>query len=255
MIFLKDTSEIDIMDEANAIVHRCLDRAEAEVCSGITTKELNAHIEDELSKCPGATSAFLGYHGFPAVSCISVNEVVVHGIPGDRVIKEGDLVSVDFGVYYKGYAGDSARTFLVGSVSDELKKLSDQTKRGLLAGIDQLYPGNRLHDIGKAISAIAKENGYGNVKNFCGHGIGKAMHESPSVFNYIEPREPNVRLRSGMVLALEPMFTLGSSDGVIQSDKWTVVTSDNSHSSHWELSIAITDDGPRVLGQDINNVK
>lgn len=254
MIYLKSPREIDVMHKSNVIVHKCLDRAEAEIRPGVTTRQLNDAIDNELSKYPGATPAFLGYQGYPAVSCISVNEEIVHGIPGDRVVKDGDIVSIDFGVYYNGYAGDSARTFLVGDVSDDAKKLSEQTRRGLFAGIEQMVPGNRLYDISKAISAIAKENFYGNIKNFCGHGIGKSMHESPSVFNYIEPKEPNVRLRAGMVFALEPMFTLGSSVGVVLNDNWTVVTSDKSLACHWELSVAITDDGPRILGNGLSDV-
>lgn len=248
MIYLKSPTEIDAMHQSNLIVHKCLDRAEAEIEPGVTTGQLDIAIGNELSKHPGATPAFLGYHGYPAVSCISVNEEVVHGIPGNRVIQDGDVVSIDFGVYYNGYAGDSARTFLVGDVSPEAQKLSDQTRRGLFAGISKMMPGNRLHDISIAISAIAKENSYGNIRNFCGHGIGKTMHESPSVFNYVEPREPNVRLRTGMVLALEPMFTLGSSIAVVLKDGWTVMTSDKSTACHWELSVAITEHEPRILG-------
>ena len=236
------------MDESNRIVHMCLNKAEEYLRPGMTTKEIDMLMEEELTHYD-ATPAFKGYKGYPAFSCISINEEVVHGIPGERIIMDGDVVSIDCGVYYKGYAGDAARTFLVGDVSDDVKKLSDQTRRALFVGIEQMYPGNRLYDIAKAINAVAQENNYGNLKNFCGHGIGKSMHESPSVFNYVEPREPNVRLRAGMVLALEPMFTLGSSYGAVSDDKWTIKTIDNSISSHWELSVAITDVGPRILGQ------
>lgn len=248
MIILKTENQIDTMDKANLIVHRCLDRVEKEICIGITTKKLESYIEDELLKIPDAIPVFKGYGGFPGIACISVNEEIVHGIPGNRVINDGDIVSVDFGVLYNGFVGDAARSFLIGNVSDEVKSLSDATKKALFAGIDQMVPENRLYDINEAIDKVAKENKYGNLLNFCGHGVGQKLHEPPAVFNYIERREPNIRLRPGMVFALEPMFTLGSNSGVLQEDKWTVVTKCGSPSAHWELSVAITKNGPKILG-------
>jgi len=248
VIFLKSQDQIEIMHEANCIVHACLDAAEREIRPGVTTQHIDEVISYELLKYPGATPAFLGYHNYPAYSCISINEEVVHGIPGNRMICEGDAVSVDFGVFWRGFAGDSARTILVGEVGEDVVKLSNETRRGLFAGIEQMVVGNRLNDINLAIESISKQNGYGNIRNFSGHGIGQKMHEKPSVFNYIEPSEPNVRLREGMVLALEPMFSLGSSNPSIKPDGWTVVTEDSSISCHWEFSIAITDHGPRILG-------
>lgn len=251
MIFLKTPEQIEIMNKANTIVHSVLDEAEANIEAGMTTQQLNDIMEAKLGEFEGATSAFKGYKGFPAVACISTNEEVVHGIPGKRVISSGDIVSVDFGVYYKGFAGDSARTFVVGEIDEETQQLVKNTRMGLLKGIEQMVPGNRLHDIGRAIEAVAKEHNYGNVKGFCGHGIGAKMHEQPHVFNYVEPKEPNVRLRAGMVLALEPMFNLGTSDVKILEDGWTVVTTDKAYSCHWEVSVAITNRGPRILGRDV----
>jgi methionyl aminopeptidase len=248
LITLKSPTLIKIMDEANKIVHLVLDHAETNVRAGMTTRELNTLLEQKLAEFPEATSAFKGYKGYPDVSCISVNEEVVHGIPGDRVIKEGDIVSVDFGVYYNKLAGDAARTFIIGKVNDDITKLVSETRRGLLEGIEQMREGNTLHDVSNAIDAVAKQNGYGNVKGFCGHGIGEKMHEPPNVFNYVAPGQENVRLRTGMVFALEPMFNLGTSDTIILEDKWTVITKDKSPSCHWELSVAITDDGPKILG-------
>lgn len=258
MIFLKTPEQIELMHEANLIVHAVLDEAQANIQADMTTQELNDIMEKKLAEFPEAISAFKGYKGYPDVACISVNEEVVHGIPGERVIMPGDIVSVDFGVYNKGFAGDSARTFIIGEVDVEVTELVEITRQGLFAGIEQMVPGNRLHDIGRAIAAVAESHNYGNVRGFCGHGIGTKMHELPHVFNYVEPREPNVRLRPGMVLALEPMFCLGKKDVALLNDGWTVVTRDGKYACHWELSIAITNDGPRILGNAeayTNNVR
>lgn len=248
MIFLKSKEQIDTMDHANRIVHGVLLYAEQIIKAGMTTGELDALLEKRMSETPEATSAFKGYKGYRHVSCISINEEIVHGVPGSRVIQDGDIVSVDFGVYYKGLAGDAAKTFMVGQVSDDAKKLVEETRLGLLAGIEQMKVGNRLHDIARAIDKVAVANKFGNTRGYCGHGIGKRMHEEPNVFNYVEPAVPNVRLREGMVFALEPMFSLGTNESIILEDKWTVITKDKSLSAHWELSVAITESGPRILG-------
>jgi len=232
LITIKSKEDIGIMHEANHIVHRVLDSAEDAISPGITTLELNSIMELSMSKFPGATSTFKGYGGFPAVSCISVNEEIVHGIPGSRIIEEGDIVSVDFGVHFKGFVGDAARTFVVGSVSDEISRLVKETRLGLLAGINAMVPGNYLYDINSAIELVAARYGYGNVKGFSGHGIGRRMHESPPVYNYKDNTVSNFKLREGMVFALEPMFTLGSSDAIVKEDGWTAVTDDNSLASH-----------------------
>lgn len=249
MIELKTAEQIDIMHISNTIVHDVLQCAKDTARIGMSTTELDAAMKTKLSGFKGAKPAFLNYHGYPNVSCISVNQQVVHGIPGPYILKDGDLVSIDFGVYYKGFAGDSAISFIMGKSDNGINtKLMRETQRGLFAGIDKMVIGNRLHDIGAAIDNVAKSNGYGNVRGFCGHGIGRAMHENPSVFNYVEPKEPNVRLRAGMVLALEPMFCNGNADVEIGGDGWTVTTKNGSIAAHWELSIAVTNEGPRVLG-------
>ena len=251
MIILKTPEQIDIMHEANLIVHSILDFAEDNIAIGMQTIELDSMMEEKLKEFKGATSAFKNYLGYTKVSCISVNEEIVHGVPGDRVFNDGDLVSIDFGVYYNGFAGDSAKTFILGDPrSKEDEDLVAETKKSLFKGIEQMVVGNRLYDINAAIGKVARENGYGNVRNFCGHGIGSKMHEKPSVLNYVDNSEPNIRLRAGLVLALEPMFTLGNAKTKIsEEDKWTVFSIDKKNAAHWELSIAITPDGPRILGK------
>lgn len=248
MIFLKTPEQIEKMDKANRVVHSVLDAVEKAIKPGISTDELDLIAKDTLFSHDGATSAFKGYHGFPKYICISVNEEIVHGIPGDRVIQDGDIVSIDFGAHYLGFTGDAARTIIVGEVDKQVSDLVVNTKKSLFAGINQMFPGRRLHDIGAAIDAIAKKHKYGNVRGYCGHGIGINMHESPHVFNYVNNNEPNVRLRPGMVFALEPMFLLGSDDVETLEDNWTVVTKDRRLAVHWELSVAITEGGPRMLG-------
>jgi len=248
MIFLKTKEQIDFIDQANRFVQDCLDLAQEIVAPGVATLEIDLAIEEYLKENK-VKASFKGYKGFPAHCCVSINEEIVHGIPSEqRIIQDGDLVSVDMGVIYKGFVGDAARTFLVGDVSEEARQLSDLTKKALYAGIEQMVVGNRLHDIGKAVSKIARANKYGNLKHFCGHGVGFDLHECPAVYSYIEPREPNIHLRNGLVLALEPMFTLGSDVGVLGKDNWVVTTKDKSLSSHWELSIAILDGQPKILG-------
>jgi len=248
MILLKTPEEIKIMDESNRIVHAVLDVIEQQISPGISTDELNNIAEEKLSTFTGAAPAFKGYHGFPKSLCISINEEIVHGIPGDRIIQDKDIVSIDFGVNYKGYAGDAARTFIIGDVSDEASDLVTNTKASLLSGIKQMREGNRLSDIGAAIDKMAKQNNYGNVRNYTGHGIGKNMHEAPRVFNYVNSFEPDIRLQEGLVLAIEPMFLLGKEEVEVLPDGWTVVTKDKKLAAHWEFSIAITNNGPKILG-------
>jgi len=256
MIPLKTKKEIIIMNEANQIVHDVLNQLALRICAGISTRELDQMTEDLLlsNTGPSITPAFKGYMGYPSALCISVNEEIVHGIPGNRIIQDGDVVSIDFGVIYKNFVGDAAKTIVVGHAPDEIIKLSEQTKYALKVGIDQMRVGKRLHHIGEAISAVAKKNKFGNVQSFCGHGIGRKMHEDPPVFNYVKITEPNVRLREGMVLALEPMFTLGTGETEILKDGWTVITKDKSTAAHWEVSVAITDGDPFVLGTNIEDI-
>lgn len=248
MIVLKSKKEIDIMHDANAIVHDALDFIEQEIKPGVSTAEMDEMAADALSRYEKSTSAFKDYMGYPAVLCVSVNDEVVHGVPGERIIQDGDIVSVDFGAIYNGFFGDAARTFVVGETSNENKQLVDRTKDALMAAINEMVDGNTLHDISKAIWNVSHEYKYGNVKKFCGHGIGRELHEDPKVLNYVDKNQSDIRLRNGMVFALEPMFTLGSEDVVVSKDGWTVITMDHSISAHWELSVAITNDGPIVLG-------
>jgi len=249
MIILKTKEQIDIMDEANKIVHDVLDQVASRISIGATTRELDDLAAGLVRGVTDAAPAFYGYAGYPKSLCVSINDEIVHGIPGDRIIQNGDIVSIDFGVRYKGYIGDAARTIIVGTVPEQVENLVLDTWQALVDGIDQMRPGNRLYDVAEAIAAVAKENNYGNIKKFSGHGIGTNMHEEPRVFNYIDLTEPNIRLREGMVFALEPMFSLGSSDPEILDDKWTAVTSDGSPSAHWEVSVAITHAEPYILGR------
>ena len=249
MIILKTLEQINIMNEANKIVHHILDFAEKKVEVGMSSEELDATMEKELSNFNGATPTFKGYMGYPKMSCISVNSEIVHAIPSKRKFNEGDIISIDLGITLNGFVGDAAKTFILGKPkSDKDISLIKETKRSLYNGIDKMIIGNRLSDIGEAIDKVAQENNFGNVRNFCGHGIGTRMHESPNVFNYVELREPDIRLQEGLVLALEPMFTLGTYKTKILKDKWTVVSRDKSNAAHWEMSVAVTKNGPKILG-------
>ncbi len=247
MIILKTPEEIKILNEANKITHKVLDEIQTNIKAGITTKVLD-NIAEKMTLDLGGVPAFKGYKNFPASLCVSINEQVVHGIPNDRIIKEGDIVSIDFGVKYKGYFGDAARTIIVGDVPNDIKALVENTQLALLVGANKVRAGNRLHDICGAIENIAKTNNYGIVKNFGGHGVGVRLHEDPFIPNYIDVKIPNIRLQEGMVLAIEPMFNLGTSDVKILDDKWTVITTDNFPSAHWEYSVAIVEGKPLILG-------
>jgi methionyl aminopeptidase len=219
---------------------------DGEVRAGITTADLDRCIE-ELILEKGNVPSFKGYHGFPASSCISINEEVVHGIPGERVIENGDLVGVDIGLIKDGWHADSAETFLIGEVDAVATELCETTLAALMDGIAATVPGNRISDIGRAIERRAREKGYGVVEELVGHGIGRELHEDPQVPNYECFTMPNPKLEDGMVLALEPMFNLGGKRIKILSDEWTYVTSDGSLSAHFEHTVAITKDGPQIL--------
>ena len=260
MIPLKTKEQIAIMHEANQIVHHALDLVATHLDHGGSTKVLN-EIAEKITDTHKAVPAFKGYLGFPASLCVSVNEEVVHGIPSEnRLMHFGDVVSIDYGVIHKGFFGDAARTYIVGEhtgaiyASDMVRKLNADTKLALKAGLAQAKVGNRLNDISAAIEAIAQANNYGNIKTFCGHGVGQKLHEEPKVLNYVDQNIINVRLQEGMVLAIEPMFTLGTSNVKILSDGWTVVTTDKSIACHWEVSVAITADGPLILGTSLNKI-
>ena len=251
LVELKSADEIAKMAKTGRIVADVLDAVEEACRAGTSTWELG-RIAHRVMTQAGATSAFLGYAPrgappYPSVLCTSVNEVVVHGIPDKKVIlKEGDIVGIDFACYKDGYCADSARTILIGNVSAESKRLVDATYASLEEAIVACRTGNRLEDIGWAVQKYAEERGYSVVKSFCGHGIGRKMHEPPSVPNYGRPGQ-GLRLKAGMVLAIEPMLTLGTDDVDVLGDGWTVVTEDGRLAAHAEHTVAITDDGPRVL--------
>src|SRR5580658_3625264 len=212
---------------------------------GVTTLELDAVARDVLER-RGATSNFLGYHGFPAVICTSPNDMIVHGIPGPYVLEEGDILSVDCGAIIEGYHGDAAYTAGVGRVSPVAQRLMDVTQQSLAAAIETMRDGNRLHDIGRAVQDVAEAAGFSVVRKYVGHAIGTAMHESPEVPNYW-PGSPGPKLKVGHVFAIEPMVNVGGPDTVELDDGWSVVTADGSLSAHFEHTIAVTDDGPEVL--------
>jgi methionyl aminopeptidase len=245
MIELKSKAELEKISESCRIVARTLKLVEEMIEPGMETgvidRKVRAYIESE-----GAKPSFLGYRGYPASTCISINEVIVHGIPGKRKIKDGDLVSVDVGAYKNGFHGDAARTFLVGAVSDEKKKITRVVKEALERGIDAAKPLGRLSDISAAVQTHAEKNGFSVVRDLVGHGIGRNMHEEPQVPNYGAPGNGPV-LQPGMVLAVEPMINAGTFETETLEDGWTIVTADRRVSAHWENTIAITNNGVVVL--------
>ena len=247
-IQLKSPAEIAKLREANLIVADVLDTLEAAAKPGLSTWELNDIAAVRLKQLRGE-SAFLGYHGYPAVLCTSVNQVVVHGIPRrDVVLKDGDILSIDFGAFKDGWCGDSARTIPIGEVTPAAKTLMRVTRESLERAIAACTPGNRLGDIGWAVQSHAEASGYSVVRQFVGHGIGRAMHEEPHVPNYGEAGKGR-RLSPGLVVAIEPMVNAGGPDVLVKDDGWTAVTKDGSLSAHFEHSVAITDDGPVVLSK------
>ncbi|MBQ1772291.1 MAG: type I methionyl aminopeptidase [Clostridia bacterium] len=245
MITIKSASDIEKMDVAGTIVEETLNLMGEMVRVGISTSELN-HEADAFIRSKGAIPSFLNYSGYPKSICTSVNEQVVHGIPGHYRLKDGDIISVDVGAVINGFHGDAARTFLVGNVSDEVARLVEVTKECFFEGIKYAKPGYRLGDIGHAIQEHAESHGYGVVREMIGHGIGREMHEEPDVPNYGRAGH-GIRLEAGMTIAVEPMITLGSYRILQLSDGWTIVTADGKPSAHYENSLAITDGEPRLL--------
>src|SRR5215204_2243757 len=242
---IKNGDEIRHMDEAGqvvAIIHARIERA---IAPGVTTADLDTIARDTLAES-GAVSSFLGYHGFPAYICASVNDEIVHGIPGNRRLRDGDIVSIDVGAVLAGYHGDSAWTFGVGAISDEAAALLRNTEEALDLAVEAARSGNRLGAIGHAIESHARQLGRGVVRNYGGHGIGRQMHEDPHVPNIGRP-ERGVVLRSGLTLAIEPMLTLGGEDTTTLADGWTVVTADGSLAAHFEHTVAVGPNGGRVL--------
>jgi len=252
MVVLKSPREISFLREANRIVAETLKRLVREIVPGITTGELD-RIAEEMIREKGALPAFKGYRGYPFATCISVNEVVVHGMPGERVIKEGDIVSIDLGARWKGYYGDAAITYPVGKISPIALKLLKITYQALHEGIKNARVGNRLGDISSAIQRKAEGEGFRVVRAFVGHGIGRELHEDPQVPNFGEPGK-GMKLLEGMTLSIEPMVNQGTEEVVILEDGWTAVTRDGKLSAHFEHTIAITRDGPEILTREWEEV-
>lgn len=245
MIILKSKKELEIMQEAGRIVAGAHEVIRKAIAPGITTAQLDKMAEDYILS-QGATPAFKGYQGFPASICTSLNDQVVHGIPGSITLNEGDILSVDIGTFYNGYCGDAAKTHAVGRVSPQALRLIEVTKEAFYRGLEFAKEGYRLSDISHAIQAYVEERGYSVVKALVGHGIGQAMHEEPQVPNFGPPgRGP--RLREGMTLAIEPMVNVGTDQVSVLNDGWTVITRDGSLSAHYEHTIAITDGQPLIL--------
>lgn len=245
-IFIKNDLEIGLLKEANTIVSLILDRIEELVVPGITTMELE-DLANDLCDQYKVKPAFKGYQGFPYTLCCSVNEVIVHGFPSLTKLNTGDILSVDMGVQHKGFFGDSARTFAVGSISQEAENLMNVTRQALYKGIEQAVPGNNLYDISAAIESFAKINNCSIIKRFVGHGIGASLHEKPELPNFVPRGAKRIVLKTGMVVAIEPMFSLGSDQVVIMPDRWTARTKDSSLSAHFEHTVAITRNGPEIL--------
>ncbi len=246
MIVRKSASEIEVMAEAGRISARALRLAGEAVRPGVTTAELDEVAEAAIREA-GAIPAFLGYHGFPKTLCTSVNSQVVHGIPSRSVkLSDGDIVSIDVGAVFEGYYGDNARTFPVGTIDAETQRLLDVTEASLDAGIAAARAGNRLYDIGSAVQTVAEAAGFGVVREYVGHGIGRAMHEDPNVPNYGRAGT-GPKLEVGMVLAIEPMINAGGAAVESLADGWTVVTCDSRPSAHFEHTVAVTESGPRIL--------
>ena len=248
MIVLKSPREIELLREAGRVARLALDAARAMVRPGVTTGEIDAEVE-RVIRAHGATPEFKGYHGFPASSCISVNDQVVHGIPGSRKLKDGDIAGIDVGARLKGFVGDNAATIAVGRVSPAAQRLIDTTRECLEQAVSLCRPGKRLSDIGRAVQSLAESRGYTLVREYAGHGIGTRMHEDPQVPNYVDDAtlRRDLILKEGLCIAIEPMLNMGTAEVRVLDDDWTVVTQDGSLSAHWEDAVAVTKDGPVVL--------
>ena len=252
MIIRKSRAEIEKMREAGRIVAQVLQRLSQMIEPGITTRDLD-YEADRMIVAAGAYPTFKGYHGYPSSICASINDEVVHGIPGKRKLREGDIVGIDCGATYLGYVGDAAVTVPVGRVSEAVTRLLEATQKSLYEAIGRCRVGNRLGDVCNAVQSYVEPLGYSVVKNYCGHGVGRAMHEEPQVPNYGKPGTGPV-LREGWVIAIEPMINLGREDVKVLSDGWTVITMDGQPSAHFEHTVAITREGPQILTQLDNGV-
>ncbi len=245
MISIKSEREISLLEEAGNIVYKTHCYLKPFIKAGITTKELDKLGEDFIRQC-GATPSFKGYDGFPAAICTSVNQEVVHGIPSNRKLKNGDIITLDIGACFKGYHGDSAWTYAVGEVDDSKKYLMEHTEKSLFVGLNEIKPGKRIGDIGAAIEEYATSHKLGVIKELVGHGVGTDVHEEPDVPNYGK-RGTGPILKEGMVIAVEPMLTLGSPEICILDDDWTIETEDYSLSAHYEHTVVVTKDGYKIL--------
>ena len=245
MISIKTQQELEIMRKACRITAAARALAGEMVRPGVTTAQIDKAVHDYILS-QGATPSFLHYEGYPASACISVNEVVIHGIPGNRVLKEGDIVSVDVGAYWHGFHGDCAATYACGRISDEAQRLIDVTKQSFFEGISFARQGNRVSDISHAVQTYVEKNGFSVVRAFVGHGVGEHMHEEPSVPNYGNPGK-GPRLVKNMTIAVEPMVNMGTYDVRVLRDGWTTVTADGKLAAHYENTILITDGDPEIL--------
>jgi len=247
MVILKLPDEIERARASSQIVAEVLNKLRDKVKPGVTTNELDKFAE-EVARKRGAKPAFKGYRGYPYSLCTSVNEEVVHGMPSERILIEGDIISLDFGVFYNGFFGDAAITLPVGKITDTARKLIDVTEQSLYVGIEQAKKGNRLGDISSSVQQTVESPGFSVVRDFVGHGIGRNLHEDPQIPNYGK-KGRGIELKSGMILAIEPMVNQGSYKVKILEDGWTVVTEDGMLSAHFEHSVAITDNGPEILSK------
>ncbi|HKL20941.1 MAG TPA: type I methionyl aminopeptidase [Tichowtungia sp.] len=247
MIIIKSASEIEAMRRVNQMTARLRNALAEKVCPGMTTRELGDFAK-RFIKERGGVSAFYGYHGYPGQICVSVNDEVVHGIPGRRIIREGDIVSIDQGIRFEGFIGDTAITVPVGKISAGNQRLLDVTKASLDAGIAMAVEGNRLGDISHAIQTVVEKAGFSVVREFVGHGIGRSMHEDPQIPNFGKPGRGPV-LKAGMTLAIEPMVNIGKAKVNVLDDNWTAVTADGSNSAHFEHTVAVGKTEPDILTQ------
>ena len=247
MILLKSPQELAKMEVANRIVAEVLEGIKERVAPGVETRELD-ELAEAMCRDRGVEPAFKGYRGYPRSVCISVNEEIVHGIPGPRRIKAGDLVSLDFGVKYQGYYGDAALTVAVGEVTPKAKVLMEATEKALYAGIEQAKVGKRLTDISHAVQTVVEGAGFGVIREFVGHGIGRSLHEDPQIPNFGPPGRGPL-LQAGMTLAIEPMTSMGGWQVKILQDGWTAVTQDGSLAAHYEHTVAVTENGPLILSR------
>ena len=245
MINLRTQSEIESLRKSALLVGSTLAEIAKNIRPGVTTAHLDK-IAEEFIRDNNAIPVFKGYYGYPASLCISINEVVVHGIPSNSEIKEGDIISIDCGTELNGWVGDSAYTFALNGVSEEAKKLMKVTKESLLIGIDQCYLGNRIGDLSFAIQSYCEKHGYGVVRELCGHGVGRKMHEKPEVPNFGKAGS-GIKFKEGMIIAIEPMITMGDRAVIFERDGWTCRTKDFSCAAHYEHDVAITKEGPQIL--------